>query len=138
MRRSLKEKLKIDRKIRIGYGAAFFLLLISYLFTWYANKQSIEQTKWVMKTNTVINHLDNLISYMKDAETGVRGYYITKDESFLEPFYNSRRNIDSIYKILDKEVEDYVQRAKLIAVKKLVDDKYSTMSVITSYDRGDA
>jgi signal transduction histidine kinase len=37
-------KLRIDSRIRVGYGTAFFLLLLSYIITLYANRQFYRQT----------------------------------------------------------------------------------------------
>lgn len=35
--------------------------------------------------------LEKLISYLKDAETGQMGYAVTRDKSFLKPYYNSKQ-----------------------------------------------
>jgi len=40
----------------------------------------------VTRTNKVTNQLDLFISDMKDAETGQRGYIITGDETYLQPY----------------------------------------------------
>lgn len=39
-------------------------------------------------SNAVIEHTERVLSEMKDAETGQRGFVITGDESYLEPFTN--------------------------------------------------
>jgi len=119
--RSILQQLKIDYRIRAGYGAAFVLLFVSYLLTWYTNRQLIEQSKWVMKTDATINRLDNLASYMKDAETGVRGYIITKDEDFLGPYYEGIKNTDSIYRILSDDITDSNQERRLIEAKGIIE-----------------
>lgn len=37
-------KFRIDSRIRVGYGSAFFLLLLSYIVTLYANRQFYKET----------------------------------------------------------------------------------------------
>src|SRR5688572_7031980 len=37
-------KFRIDSRIRVGYGTAFFLLLLSYITTLYANRQFYKET----------------------------------------------------------------------------------------------
>lgn len=37
-------KFRIDSRIRVGYGTAFFLLLLSYIITLYANRQFYKET----------------------------------------------------------------------------------------------
>jgi signal transduction histidine kinase/CHASE3 domain sensor protein len=45
---------------------------------------------WVTKSYEVNTELERLISYIKDAETGQRGYLISKDETYLQPYYVSK------------------------------------------------
>ena len=45
-----------------------------------------EDAEWVAHTREVITGLENIFSLMKDAETGFRGYVITGDPRYLEPF----------------------------------------------------
>ncbi len=42
--------------------------------------------------------LERLISYIKDAETGQRGYLLSNDDEFLKPYYNSTALIKESYK----------------------------------------
>ncbi len=46
-------------------------------------------------THEVIASLDQILSLMKDAETGQRGYLITGDEKYLEPFNIAKASIDA-------------------------------------------
>jgi CHASE3 domain sensor protein len=43
----------------------------------------------IKHTNLVIIKLESLISHVKDAETGVRGYVAVKDEQFLDVYDSS-------------------------------------------------
>lgn len=45
---------------------------------------------WLNKSYEVNTELERLISYIKDAETGQRGYLLSKDESYLQPYYISK------------------------------------------------
>ena len=47
-----------------------------------------ENDAWVNHSNEVLTALGDVLSTMKDAETGQRGYMITGEDSYLEP-YNS-------------------------------------------------
>jgi len=90
-------KLNIEGKIRVGYIAAFVLLFIAYLFIYFTTIQMNKQSKWINHTNQVITQLELLASNVKDAETGVRGYVIMKDNAFLEPYYSGTRQIPKIF-----------------------------------------
>jgi signal transduction histidine kinase len=100
------KKFAVDLGVRLGYGTAFFLLLISYLLTLYANSELLKQARLIDHTNKIIIHLEQLISAVKDAETGVRGYIIMKDPHFLEPYQRSKSITDSLLKLIKKETQD--------------------------------
>ena len=103
--KDLKEK-AFDLRVKAGYTTAFVLLLVSYILTLYSNTQLIKQTKWVNHTNIVMKNLEGLVSGMKDAETGVRGYINTKDTIFLIPYKNSFPVVDSFYKALENDTKN--------------------------------
>lgn len=42
----------------------------------------------------VINHTEELLSQLKDAETGQRGYLLTGKESYLEPYHRANSTIE--------------------------------------------
>ena len=128
------KQLKNDFRIKMGYGAAFVLLLISYILTWYANQELVIQSRLVIHSNAVISHMEGLASYMKDAETGVRGYALVKDTSFLDPYYKSRSAIDSTFKLLKAETIDNTdQQILLYTVKKYIDEKYDILEAGKEY-----
>jgi CHASE3 domain sensor protein len=70
------KKLAVDFGIRVGYGTAFLLLLVSYLLTQYNNSELLREAKLVEHTNKIIVDLEGLMSSIKDAETGIRGFII--------------------------------------------------------------
>ena len=67
-------KFNFSRKIRSGYLAAFLLLLLSYILTIDASVRLRGEHQWVNRTREVINKLDLLVSNIKDAEIGLRGF----------------------------------------------------------------
>ena len=72
-------KFAVDLRIRVGYGTAFFLLLLSYVLTLYANSELLKQARLVDNSNKIILQVEGLISSLKDGETGVRGYLLMKE-----------------------------------------------------------
>ncbi len=64
-------------------------LLIFNAATSYRNTiKLIENEHWVSHTHQVLTELEATLSTLKDAETGQRGYLLTGEERYLEP-YNS-------------------------------------------------
>jgi len=118
-------KLHIENRIRAGYIAVFFLLGLSYISFFIANKKLTEQTDEMRYNNLVIRKLESLISYIKDAETGVRGYAAIKDERFLKVYDTSFINVSRIFKELkDLLAEHQVQQSRLEILKSRINEKY--------------
>ena len=130
-------KFASDLRIRVGYGTAFFLLLLSYVLTLYANSELLKQARLVDSSNKIILQVEGLISSLKDAETGMRGYLLMKDESFLEPYDQSKQIADSIFRALQSEtLKDPDRQDALKTMGGLIGKKYQLMdSSIENYRR---
>jgi CHASE3 domain sensor protein len=68
---------------------------------------SVEQRSLAVDdADLVIAHSNNLVRLMVDEETGLRGYLLTKDPVFLEPFQVADRKLDSefseLFRLLTK------------------------------------
>jgi len=96
----------IKRKISLGYILAFILLLFSYFLLLYSTWQVRRITKWVSHTYIIIANVQGLKASISEAETGARGYVITKDERFLAPYTNSQQTIPRYLKDLRVETVD--------------------------------
>src|SRR5258707_8199252 len=53
-----------------------------------------EDRAWVTHTHIVLEQLDAVLSNLVDAETGQRGYIITGEVSYLEPYNDSRAHVN--------------------------------------------
>jgi len=94
--------LSVERKILAGFIiCSLFLLLIAYIS--FRNSESyIGSTRWVTHTQEVINELEQTLVNELDADTRKRGYLITGDESYLDPF---NKVMTSISQSIDKVKE---------------------------------
>jgi signal transduction histidine kinase len=75
-----------------------FLLLIgmggmSYM-SWRDAQAAFAERK---STSESVIHLEQALSLIKDAETGQRGYLLTRDPSYLKPYLDGRRNFQAEY-----------------------------------------
>src|SRR5688572_7740851 len=57
-------------------------------------------TVLVSRTHQVLNHLVRLLSLMQDIENGARGFLVTGEPAFLEPFEAARGRVDDEFKAL--------------------------------------
>ena len=128
------KRFAIDLRVRLGYGTAFFLLLLSYLLTLYANAQLIAQAKLVDHSRNVLIHLGGLLSSMKDAEGGLRGYLLVKDRDFLEDYPHSRGEADSFFHLILVETRDEPALQPLLnRLGLLMDKKFQSMQGVIDF-----
>jgi methyl-accepting chemotaxis protein len=74
------------KRIATGFALSFVLLVAVGGVAYRSIDALAETSTLVSHTHAVIEHLASLLSSMKDAETGQRGYVITGDDAFLEPY----------------------------------------------------
>ena len=118
----------LRRKIRTGYIIAFVLLMISYFLIFRSTRTVQREYDWLTNSYRAENKIGELKNSIVEAETSVRGYYITKDQSFLKPNLESPENISSLYSELKTlEARNPKQLARLDTIKQLIDLRLSLM-----------
>lgn len=65
-----------------------------------------ESSKWVSHSQDVDIELERLLSNLKDAETGQRGFIITHDTSFLRPYAGARKKVNRSFFTLKNLTRD--------------------------------
>lgn len=122
-------KLHIENRVRAGYIVVFFLLSLSYLSFFIANNQLTKQTDEIKHTNQIINKLEFLLSYVKDAETGVRGFVAVKDIRFLEVYDSSFKQLKPVFNDLKNLLQNnQVELSRLDALKARINEKYKLLN----------
>jgi len=74
------------KKISVCFALSFTLLAVIGALAYRSINVLSRTNKSVAHTYVVLEHVAGVLSLLKDAETGQRGYIITGDESFLEPY----------------------------------------------------
>jgi PAS domain S-box-containing protein len=84
-----------------------------------------DRVRWVEHTYKVIDVSEHLLSNLKDSETGQRGYLLTQDSDYLEPFDGSQASIREDLWQLKQLTQDNptqklsVERLEILVQKKL-------------------
>jgi CHASE3 domain sensor protein len=83
------------------------LLLLGIGVVAYRSISSLTSTSHlVAHTQQVLEHIAEVLSLMKDAETGQRGYIITADEAYLEPYQAGSVGVPTVIKELRQLTAD--------------------------------
>jgi methyl-accepting chemotaxis protein len=76
----------VGTKIGAGFGLALAILVVIGGVSYRSTAKLTETAELVAHSHQVLENLEVVVSDMKDAETGQRGYIITGEERYLEPF----------------------------------------------------
>lgn len=127
-RGSLKEK--FIRKVIISLGLVTAILSTISFISYRSLTAFINASNQVTYTQDFLTELEDLVSSLKDAETGQRGYLLTGNERYLDPYYAAVREVGQALKALEKltaahhpNQQQQIQTLELIATQKLTELK---------------
>ena len=95
-----------SNSLRVIFVIAVFILLFLSSIAYKHNQDLNESSKLVMHTYEINIQLERLMSAIKDAETGQRGYIITRNNRFLTPYLYSRDKVNTSFITLKKLTAD--------------------------------
>ena len=84
----------LDKKILSGFIVCALILFGVGIFSYKNSEKFIASNTLVDQTNKVLYEFSQILTAISDAETGNRGYIITGDDAYLEPFTNAQRTIE--------------------------------------------
>ncbi|WP_338875942.1 CHASE3 domain-containing protein [Spirosoma sp. SC4-14] len=76
----------MNRRIALGFFVAVVLIASGFTLSFYSYNQYGDDTGRVRHTYEVLSSLQNILSLVKDVESGARGYLLTNDSTYLEPY----------------------------------------------------
>jgi methyl-accepting chemotaxis protein len=116
------------RKIAAGFALSFVLLLAIGAVAYTSINKLTSTSQWVTHTHEVLEHIAGVLSLLKDAETGQRGYVVTGDEAFLGPYHTGSRDVLNVLKELRKLTMDNPNQQKRIdSIEPLIDAKLAEL-----------
>ena len=103
--RSFRKLLSRNVGLPLAVGvlsAALFVVMVSYL---------LSVIRWVEHSDRVISNANDAVRLTVDLETGMRGFLITGDEHFLDPYAVAKPQINVQLKGLQELVSDNPQQS---------------------------
>lgn len=111
---------------RLIWGAVFALVTLVALLSHFSGKRYVAAVEAIEHTLSVEAAIGGVMSLLKDAETGQRGYILAGDEHFLEPLAVARREVPAMFTELQALTrDDAEQTARLRTIAGLMHEKYA-------------
>ncbi|WP_164887216.1 CHASE3 domain-containing protein [Hahella sp. KA22] len=118
----------LSRRWRFAFAAVALLLVINGLTSYRAMRELVRIESSVSHTLQVIGIIRNTFSAIQGAETGQRGYLITGDEAYLEPFHDAMNSLEIYLNQLqatDSEIPG--QQERFLRLRQVTQSKISEM-----------
>ncbi|MFZ0960407.1 MAG: CHASE3 domain-containing protein, partial [Terriglobia bacterium] len=120
-------KVRVFRQTAVLAGAAVVLtgmvLLLLHDF-----KRTREAEGWVAHTYRVMNTAESVLSLMKDAESGERGYLLTGEPSYLGPYDQAIAGIPhGLKELKDLTADNPPQQARCVEINRLTAEKLAVL-----------
>ena len=126
----------ILRQLQIVFSVSSLVLLLSLFASFFSMQKLISNSKWVNHTNEVLIEAESIISHVKDAETGQRGFLITLDELFLDPFKGAYEKVSNNFARLQELTQDNPnQQIHLNELRSLYSAKFNQMQKVIDLTR---
>ncbi|TDO72985.1 hypothetical protein EV143_107291 [Flavobacterium chryseum] len=123
-----------SNSLRVIFVIAVFILLFLSSIAYKHNQDLNESSKVVMHTYEINIQLERLMSAIKDAETGQRGYIITRNSRFLTPYIYSRDRVNTSFITLKKLTADNPkQQQNLQKLFKLITQRFASFENCFKY-----
>ncbi len=122
-------KWKMGNRLVFGGFAIATAILVFVGWQSYQNTARFaEASEWRKHTYEVLWNLDETVAQLVDAETGQRGYLLTGEESYLEPYRAAIKNIDQTIRDLKSLTSDNPNQQKRIQIlEPLVEKKLTEL-----------
>ncbi len=118
----------IGSKISVVFAMALIVLGVVGAVSYDSTAKLIDSAALVAHTHTVIVETLEMLDAVKDAETGQRGFIITGEERYLQPYQGARQNAEQKLKDLMRLTADNPrQQPRLESIAPLIERKFAEL-----------
>ena len=121
-------KWNIGKKITGTTLVGLLCLLFVASFSYFTGGRLIETSGMVAHTHQVLETKNDILSYLKDAETGQRGFLITGEPHYLDPYNNAVRVIpEKVSQLRQLTIDNPNQQRRIAELDPLIQSKLSEL-----------
>ncbi|QRK10258.1 methyl-accepting chemotaxis protein [Archangium violaceum] len=123
--------MSIGKKIALGFGLSLLVLLAVALVAYQGARQLTETAEKLVESRDQGRAIREVRSSLVDAETGQRGFLLTGEERYLEPYEQALRELNSELETLRKSLRDEPEQlARLARIEPLIRDRLAELDLV--------
>ncbi|MBI4879069.1 MAG: CHASE3 domain-containing protein [Planctomycetes bacterium] len=115
--------LSIERQVITGFAVTLLLFSAIGTVSYRSTTQLASNAESVKQASEVLAQLAGILSLATDAETGQRGFTVTGDESFLEPYHGAAAGVRARLLALRGTLVDPAQQRRLDALELVTTER---------------
>ena len=120
--------LRTAQKLQAGFLVALLPLIAVSVMTWRNVDTLRDNDAAVDHTYQVLDGIEAIVSSLKDGETGQRGFLVTGEESYLEPYTTAQQAVDGELDVVARLTADNpAQQKRIASLRDLVGQKFAEM-----------
>lgn len=117
--------------IKLVFLGFVLILLVISLLTYRNLINYNDEVRSIRHSSRVLRTVEIVLSTIKDAETGHRGYQLTRDTTYLRPYYNSLKTLPGQLQSLDSMLKyNYLQTKKVDTLLELTNSQFAIINKI--------
>jgi PAS domain S-box-containing protein len=121
-------KQSLTPQITAGIGMVVALLIFNAATSYRNTLKLVENEHWVSHTHQVLTELEATLSTLKDAESGQRGYLLTGEERYLEPYHSAIARINQqVVGLQQLTADNNRQQQRIRDLKIAIDSKLAEL-----------
>jgi methyl-accepting chemotaxis protein WspA len=114
----MQQGLKLNHFVIAGCGLIVILTSVTTYITKKTNQELVTNSNLLSETYALKTNLKELEKLLVDSETGQRGFIITKEEEYLEPFYKAKEKLNSNLTQMERDFRDDHEELKILRSNK--------------------
>lgn len=122
-------RMKLLTKIYLAFG--FIMLIFAFVTASYVMQSSVikKDVQRAIDSSETLRLSETMAKAIIDSETGVRGFQVSDNEAFLDPYYRGRKEYSSTMSKLIKQASDSLQNERLATIDAIYSRWLSTFAM---------
>ncbi len=123
-------------QLLIGFCLVLFLLAVNATVSYNNTQHLLEHNRSVTHSYQVLGELESIVSMVKDVEIGTRGFVITGDENYLQPYFAGLKRTAGHLQPLNSLVSDNrAQKARVLVLESHILSKLANSNKVIELRR---
>ncbi len=124
----------VPQRLAVGLAAALVLVVLAAAVAYRNLDRLTETSRDAELTNAMLDALGRTFSAVQDAETGERGFLLTRDDRYLEPYFDAltvlTRQMRELYRLADARPEYAAEISRYTAaLNAMLDSLEQTLAI---------